>query len=152
MPEHFDLIVIGSGAGGGTLAHALAPTGKRILILERGDYLRREKQNWDATEVWIKHRYRNSGNWTDQEGGAFLPKQHYYVGGNTKMYGAVLFRKREQDFGECSTSTVCPRRGRSPTPTSSPTTPGPSSSTTCTANARSTPPSRGRQARSRTRR
>jgi choline dehydrogenase-like flavoprotein len=99
MPEHFDLIVIGSGAGGATLAHALAPTGKRILILERGDYLHREKQNWDATEVWIKHRYRNSGNWTDQEGGAFLPKQHYYVGGNTKMYGAVLFRKREQDFG-----------------------------------------------------
>ncbi len=99
MPEHFDIIVIGSGAGGGTLAHSLAPTGKRILILERGDYLRREKQNWDATEVWIKHRYRNSGRWTDQDGGEFLPKQHYYVGGNTKMYGAVLFRKRERDFG-----------------------------------------------------
>ncbi len=100
MPEHFDVIVIGSGAGGGTLAHALAPTGKRILILERGDFIRREKQNWNATEVWVKHRYRNSGNWTDKEGGVFLPKQHYYVGGNTKMYGAVLFRKRERDFGE----------------------------------------------------
>jgi choline dehydrogenase-like flavoprotein len=98
--EHYDVIVIGSGAGGGTLAHALAPTGKRILILERGDFLRREKQNWDATEVWVKHRYRNSGRWTDREGGTFLPKQHYYVGGNTKFYGAVLFRQREQDFGE----------------------------------------------------
>ena len=100
MSEHFDVIVIGSGAGGGTLAHALAPTGKRILILERGDFIRREKQNWNATEVWINHRYRNSGNWTDKDGGEFLPKQHYYVGGNTKMYGAVLFRKRERDFGE----------------------------------------------------
>jgi choline dehydrogenase-like flavoprotein len=100
MPENFDIIVIGSGAGGGTLAHALAPTGKRILILERGDFIRREKQNWDATEVWIKHRYRNSGRWTDKDGGEFLPKQHYYVGGNTKMYGAVLFRKRERDFDE----------------------------------------------------
>ncbi|HEY1278041.1 MAG TPA: NAD(P)-binding protein, partial [Acidimicrobiales bacterium] len=100
MSEHFDVIVIGSGAGGGTLAHALAPSGKRILMLERGDFIRREKQNWNAAEVWIKHRYRNSGKWTDKDGGAFLPKQHYYVGGNTKMYGAVLFRKRERDFGE----------------------------------------------------
>ena len=100
MPEHFDVIVIGSGAGGGTLAHALAPTGRRILILERGGFIRREKQNWNATEVWVKHRYRNSGSWTDKAGGEFLPKQHYYVGGNTKMYGAVLFRKRERDFGE----------------------------------------------------
>lgn len=100
MPEHFDVVIIGSGAGGGTLAHALAPTGRRILILERGDFIRREKQNWDATEVWVKHRYRNSGNWTDTAGGEFLPKQHYYVGGNTKMYGAVLFRKRERDFAE----------------------------------------------------
>ncbi len=100
MIDHYDVIVIGSGAGGGTLAHALAPTGKRILILERGDFIAREKQNWDAQEVWVKHRYRNSGRWTDQEGGTFLPKQHYYVGGNTKFYGAVLFRTREQDFGE----------------------------------------------------
>ncbi len=100
MPEHYDVIVVGSGAGGGTLAHAPAPTGHRILILERGDFIRREKQNWDGQEVWVKHRYRNRGEWTDRDGKAFLPKQHYCVGGNTKMYGAVLFRKRERDFGE----------------------------------------------------
>ncbi len=97
----YDIIIIGSGAGGGTLAHTLAPTGKRILILERGDYLARERQNWDSVEIWGKQRYRNSGKWRDVHGDReFLPKQHYYVGGNTKFYGAVLFRKRERDFAE----------------------------------------------------
>jgi choline dehydrogenase-like flavoprotein len=98
--DHYDIIVIGSGAGGGTLAHALAPTGKRILILERGDYLARERQNWDSVEIWGKQRYRNSGKWYDAlNDREFTPKQHYYVGGNTKFYGAVLFRMRERDFG-----------------------------------------------------
>ena len=97
----YDIIIIGSGAGGGTLAHALAPTGKKVLIIERGNYLRREKQNWDSVEIWGKQRYRNSGKWHDAVGDReFLPKQHYYVGGNTKFYGAVLFRMRERDFGE----------------------------------------------------
>lgn len=98
--EHFDVIVIGSGAGGGTLVHALAPTGKRILLLERGDYLAREQQNWSSKSVWGELRYRNSGKWTNgSKGTQFLPKQHYYVGGNTKFYGAILFRMREHDFG-----------------------------------------------------
>ena len=97
--EHFDIIVIGSGAGGGTLVHQLADTGKQILLLERGDYLAREKQNWSSQSVWGEVRYRNSGRWTDgAKGSQFLPKQHYYVGGNTKFYGAVLFRMRELDF------------------------------------------------------
>ena len=97
--DHYDVIVIGSGAGGGTLAHALAPTGKRILILERGGYLPRELENWSSRAVWGDLRYRNSGKWTDgATGKLFTPKQHYYVGGNTKFYGAVLFRMRERDF------------------------------------------------------
>ena len=99
--DHYDVIIIGSGAGGGTLAHALAPTGKRILILERGGYVPREIENWSSRAVWGDLRYRNSGKWTDgTTGKAFTPKQHYYVGGNTKFYGAVLFRMRERDFGE----------------------------------------------------
>ena len=98
--EHFDIVVIGSGAGGGTLVHQLADTGKHILLLERGEYLAREKQNWSSESVWGEVRYRNSGRWTDgAKGSQFLPKQHYYVGGNTKFYGAVLFRMREHDFG-----------------------------------------------------
>jgi hypothetical protein len=99
--EHYDVIVIGSGAGGGTVAHALAPTGKRVLILERGGYLPRELENWSSKAVWGDGRYHNSGTWRDEATGEdFAPKQHYYVGGNTKFYGAVLFRMRERDFGE----------------------------------------------------
>ncbi|HEX4983104.1 MAG TPA: GMC family oxidoreductase [Ilumatobacteraceae bacterium] len=99
MTEHYDVIVIGSGAGGGTLTHALAPTGKRILLLERGQWYPRERDNWDSQIVWGGLKYRNAGLWTDQTGRQFNPKQHYYVGGNTKVYGAVLFRFRERDFG-----------------------------------------------------
>jgi len=99
MPEHYDVIVIGSGAGGGTLTYALAPTGKRILLLERGGWYPREKENWSSVSVWGDLRYRNAGHWLDQHGKEFNPKQHYYVGGNTKVYGAVLLRMRERDFG-----------------------------------------------------
>ncbi|MEP7054101.1 MAG: NAD(P)-binding protein, partial [Actinomycetota bacterium] len=86
---HYDVIVIGSGAGGGTLTYALAPTGKRVLLLERGDYLPREAENWNSQAVWLDHRYANAGQWKDLGADKmFTPKQHYYVGGNTKVYGA----------------------------------------------------------------
>jgi len=100
MAEHYDVIVIGSGAGGGTLTWSLAATGKRILLLERGGFMPREVENWSSQAVWGDLRYRNSGTWTDGDGNRFIPKQHYCVGGNTKVYGAVLFRMRERDFGE----------------------------------------------------
>jgi len=101
MTDHYDVIVIGSGAGGGTLTHSLAPTGARVLLLERGDWLPREIENWSPAAVWAEGHYHNSGEWTDTNSGQrFKPKQHYYVGGNTKMYGAILFRFRERDFGE----------------------------------------------------
>ena len=87
--EHYDVIVIGSGAGDGTVAHALAPTGKRVLILERGGYLPREIENWSSKAVWGDGRYHNSGQWLDATTGEeFAPKQHNYVGGNTKFYGS----------------------------------------------------------------
>jgi choline dehydrogenase-like flavoprotein len=100
MNEHYDVIIIGSGAGGGTLAHRLAPSGKRILILERGDYLRREPDNWDANAVFVRNKYKSGETWFDKDGQPFHPGQHYYVGGQTKFYGAILFRLRERDFGE----------------------------------------------------
>lgn len=98
--KHYDVIIIGSGAGGGTLAYRLAPTGKRILILERGDYVPREKQNWDSREVVVKNRYHVNEAWLDNSGKEFLPGTHYFVGGNTKFYGAALIRLRKEDFGE----------------------------------------------------
>ncbi len=96
--SHYDIIIIGSGAGGGTLALKLAPAGKSILILERGDYLPREKPNWDATEVFVKNRYVSPDTWHDNHDQPFQPGSHYFVGGATKMYGAALFRLRREDF------------------------------------------------------
>jgi choline dehydrogenase-like flavoprotein len=96
--EHYDVIIIGTGAGGGTLAHRLAPSGKRILLLERGGYLPREPENWDSHEVFNRNRYLSGEKWIDKDGAEFEPHQQYFVGGNTKFYGAILFRLRERDF------------------------------------------------------
>jgi choline dehydrogenase-like flavoprotein len=100
MAEQYDVIIIGSGAGGGTLAHRLAASGKRILILERGDWLPREQENWDAEEVFVKNRYVPTETWYDKNGKGFQPGVHYWVGGATKVYGAALYRLRKEDFGE----------------------------------------------------
>jgi choline dehydrogenase-like flavoprotein len=96
----YDVIIIGTGAGGGTLAHRLAPSGKRILLLERGDFLPREKQNWDVEDVYAKRRYGSHDIWQDDKGVVFRPGVHYFVGGATKVYGAALFRLRKEDFNE----------------------------------------------------
>jgi choline dehydrogenase-like flavoprotein len=100
MSNHFDIIIIGTGAGGGTLAHKLAPTGKRILIVERGDYIPRSKSNWDSQSVNVEGLYNTKEVWRDKEDRPLHPHTNYAVGGNTKFYGAALFRLRERDFGE----------------------------------------------------
>ena len=94
--NHYDVIIIGTGAGGGTLAYHLAPSGKRILLLERGGYLPREKDNWDSRAVFVESKYRAKETWYDKDGKAFYPGIQYYVGGNTKVYGAALLRFRER--------------------------------------------------------
>jgi choline dehydrogenase-like flavoprotein len=96
----FDVIIIGSGAGGGTLAYRLAPSGKRILIIERGDFVPREKDNWSSRAVNVDAKYHTREVWKDGSGAPLHPHTNYYVGGNTKFYGAALFRLRERDFGE----------------------------------------------------
>ncbi|MHB8588440.1 MAG: GMC oxidoreductase [Candidatus Dormibacteraceae bacterium] len=98
--QHFDVIIIGTGAGGGTIARRLAPSGKRILLLERGGWLPREPENWDAEAVFVHNRYVSKDTWHDHDGKEFQPGAHYYVGGATKIYGAALFRLRREDFGE----------------------------------------------------
>lgn len=98
--KEYDIIIIGTGAGGATILHELAPTGKNILVLERGDFLPREKENLDSKEVFIKERYVTKEKWLDEKNKEFRPGQHYWVGGNTKMYGATLLRMREKDFEE----------------------------------------------------
>ncbi len=98
--EAYDVIIIGSGAGGGTLVRKLAPTGKRILLLERGDYVPRELENWSTKAVNVLGRYQTKEVWRDRDGKTLHPHTNYAVGGNTKFYGAALFRMREADFGE----------------------------------------------------
>jgi len=100
LDKHYDIIIIGTGAGGGTLARKLAPTGKRILILERGDYVRREKDNWNPSAVNVDGKYQTKEVWHDGDGQPLHPHTNYCVGGNTKFYGAALFRLRREDFGE----------------------------------------------------
>src|SRR5262245_57934038 len=101
MDTRFDIIIIGTGAGGGTMAYALAPTGARILLLERGDFVPQEDENWSPAAVWKDRRYRANGEtWVDDTGlhREFQPYTHYGVGGNTKFWGSALFRFRREDF------------------------------------------------------
>jgi len=98
MGDHYDLIIIGTGAGGGTLLHELAATGKRLLVLERGPFLPREKENWDTRAAFHTTRYFGPEVWRDRNGGEVRAGMAYFVGGNTKLYGAALFRLRERDF------------------------------------------------------
>ena len=96
----YDVVIIGSGAGGATLAHRLAPSGKDILVLERGERLPRESTNWDPTAIFEEGAYKTTDEWRDQDGEPFTPSTYYTVGGNTRVYGAALMRMREEDFGE----------------------------------------------------
>ncbi|CAN5426757.1 GMC family oxidoreductase [soil metagenome] len=100
MNQHFDVIVIGTGAGGGTIAHALAGSGARILVLERGDFIPQEDENWNPEAVWKHLRYQSKESWLDDRGREFRPYTHYCVGGNTKFWGSVLYRLRREDFQE----------------------------------------------------
>ena len=98
--DSYDVIIIGTGAGGGTLARKLAPSGKRILLLERGDWLPREPENWDTHDVFVNGRYISTDTWYGHDGKGFQPQVHYFVGGATKLYGAALYRFRAEDYGE----------------------------------------------------
>src|SRR4030095_16031664 len=98
--SQYDIIVIGTGAGGGTVVRELAESGARILVIERGNYIPSEDQNWDPDAVWRHLRYRTTETWLDETGAAFRPYTHYCVGGNTRFWGGVLYRLRREDFGE----------------------------------------------------
>jgi choline dehydrogenase-like flavoprotein len=96
--DQYDVIIVGSGPGGASMAWSLAQTGKRILLVERGDYLKRERENWDSDAVFRKARYQADETWLSATGDSFRPGLHYFVGGNSKVYGATLLRLRDSDF------------------------------------------------------
>lgn len=95
-----DIVIIGSGVGGTAVAHQLAGSGARIMILERGDFLPNEAQNSDADAVFVQERYKTKERWLDAKGTPFRPGQYYYVGGHTKFYGTAMFRFRQSDFAQ----------------------------------------------------
>jgi choline dehydrogenase-like flavoprotein len=100
----YDLCIIGAGVGGGALAHALAPTGKRILLLNRLGSLPREADNWDPKKLFLEGLYKADERWTDDATGeTFRPDMFYWLGGNTKVYGSALLRFRPEDFGNLQT-------------------------------------------------
>ncbi len=96
---HYDIVIIGTGAGGGTMAGALAGSDARILVIERGGVVPQEAENSSPEAVWKHLRYRSTERWVDANGSEFLPYTHYGVGGNTKFWGSVLYRLRREDFG-----------------------------------------------------
>ena len=98
VSKHYDVIIIGSGAGGGTMARALSQAPARVLVLERGGSVPQEAENWNPEAVWKHLRYRTTERWLDAPGDEFLPYTHYGVGGNTKFWGSVLYRLRREDF------------------------------------------------------
>ncbi len=95
-----DVAIVGSGMGGATLAYAIRETGARVLVLEQGDFLPREKANWDMRQVHMEGIYKNSAPWRDRNGEQFIPSNYHYVGGNSKVFGATALRLRESDFGD----------------------------------------------------
>ncbi|MCX2720996.1 GMC oxidoreductase [Roseibium salinum] len=95
-----DVIIIGSGMGGATLAAGLAPSGAKITILERGEQIPDDAPARDPWRIYTNSAFRSSESWLDGEGRPFEPGNYYNVGGNTKLYGAVLIRYRKEDFEE----------------------------------------------------
>ncbi len=146
--NHYEVIVIGSGPGGASLAQRLSATGTRILLLERGEYLPRTRANWDAQTVFVEAAYQTRETWYGRDGRSFHPGLHYYVGGNSKVYGAALLRLRRRISRTCAMPMASHRPGRSPTPTSSPSMPRPSGCSTCTARAAKIRTNRPRAVRS----
>lgn len=98
--QFYDVIIVGTGAGGGTLARKLAPTGKKILVLDRGELVYRKGSELVDTEVFKKEQFHASEPWYDESGEPFYPQTYYAVGGNTKIWNGVLQRRRERDFEE----------------------------------------------------
>jgi choline dehydrogenase-like flavoprotein len=96
-----DIAIVGAGVGGATLAWALRDSGARVLVIEKGDFLPRERENWSARAVHGEGRYKNSAAWVDGlTGESFVPGNYHYVGGSSKLFGATMPRFRESDFGE----------------------------------------------------
>ena len=98
MAAQHDVIVVGSGAGGGSVAYKLVNAGKRVLLIEKGPFLPRDASTLDVKKVFVDGVFKNHEVWRDSKGNDFVPGEFYNVGGKTKWYGAALFRFRPVEF------------------------------------------------------
>ena len=100
LRDYYDVIIVGAGVGGGTMANRLANAGAKVLMIERGTRLPREADNWSVKAVFHEKRYATKETWRDRDGKEFNPSTYYYVGGNSKFFGAATVRFRVEDFEE----------------------------------------------------
>ena len=101
MTEHYDVIIIGTGAGGGTLAHTLAPIrASGSCSSSAATSCRARWRTGTPSRCSSTAGTSRQDTWYDADGKPFQPQVHYFVGGATKLYGAALYRLRPQDFGE----------------------------------------------------
>ena len=96
----WDVIVIGAGMGGSAFVSRFVGSGMHVLVLERGNFVRPEKENWDPVEVFERGRYESDIEWKTAEGRKFHPRVYFNVGGSSKFFGGTAFRFRESDFKE----------------------------------------------------
>src|SRR4051794_10830178 len=144
--QHYDVIIIGTGAGGGTLGHRIATNGGKVLWLERGSFLPRERDNWSSEAVFVRGKYLAPEQWYDRHGREFQPEVNYYVGGTPSSTARPCSGSARRTSASSRTTAGSPRPGRSPTTTWSRTTRRRSTCTWCTATTARTPP-RGTRAR-----
>ncbi|NRQ16209.1 FAD-dependent oxidoreductase [Ensifer sesbaniae] len=100
MQTQPDIVIIGSGIGGSTIAAGLADSGARIAILERGERLPDTPDARSYNSIFVKGHFRPREMWREPDGTEFNPGNFYFVGGNSKLFGAVLLRYRAEDFTE----------------------------------------------------
>ena len=94
----WDVVIIGAGLGGSALASRFVGSGLKIVLLERGGYLKTEPANWDTEEVISRGRYESDEVWLDAAGRSFHPRIYHNVGGSSKFFGGTAFRYRSSDF------------------------------------------------------
>ena len=110
IEQHYDIVIIGTGIGGATVLSALADSGASILVLERGEQLPDTEAARDAQAVFVEQSFKSEEQWRDAQGQLFSPGNYYYLGGNSKFYGAVMLRYREDDFKALSFGGELPPR------------------------------------------
>ncbi len=104
MADAWDAVIIGSGFGGSMAAHRLARAGWRVVVLERGRWVERDKTAWDPQAILLDRKYRaSSGFRADDDAGVRDLVPDAAVGGNSVFYGAASFRLRAADFAMAST-------------------------------------------------